>query len=177
MEQRKSRGGPSIVLLMSGDRKLRDALRRAVAVHQLQLVHASAGVAGLELLQRFSETFRLAVVDTDIPGLPGSVVMETLRQFRPELPVVCLSGGRALAGVPAARCLGRPIDEDLLAEAVESALHGASPPSETWTPLAEPGAMARAHECFRVSGDLVEAALELARGMPVEPEEDVTGPG
>jgi DNA-binding response OmpR family regulator len=165
------------VLLMSRDRKLRDALRRAVAVHQLQLVHASAGVAGLELLQRFSETFRLAVVDTDIPGLPGSVVMETLRQFRPELPVVCLSSGRVLAGALAARCLGRPIDEDLLAEAVESALRGAGPLFEAWTPLAGPGAIARAHECFRVSGDLVEAALELARGMPVEPEEDGTGPG
>jgi DNA-binding response OmpR family regulator len=175
MEQRKPRGGPSIVLLMSGDRKLRDALRRAVAVHQLQLVHASAGLAGLELLQRFSETFRLAAVDTDIPGLPGSVVMETLRQFRPELPVVCLSSGRALAGAMASRCLGRPIDEDLLAEAVESALRGASPLAEAWTPLVGPRTIARAHECFRVSGDLVEAALELARGMPVEPEED--GPG
>ncbi len=176
MEQRKPRGGPSIVLLMSGDRRLRDALRRAVAVHHLQLVHATAALAGLELLQRFSETFRLAVVDTDITGLPGSVVMETLRQFRPELPVVCLSGRRALAGALAGRCLGRPIDEARLTQAIGSALRGGGPPPDDWAPLAGPGAIARAHECFRVSGDLVEAALELARGMPVEPEEDGAGP-
>jgi DNA-binding response OmpR family regulator len=169
MSESNRRGGPSIALLVSGDRELRDMLRRALAVHRLELVHASSGVAGLELLQRFAGTFRLAVIDADVPGIPAGVLMATLRLFRPDVPVVCLRGRRALAGALETRCLGRPFDGRELADRIDLALTAQAEPDD-WTLAAE--AVERARERFRATGDLTEAARELARGMPPEPADE-----
>jgi DNA-binding response OmpR family regulator len=169
MTESNRRGGPSIALLVSGDRELRDMLRRALAVHRLDLVHASSGVAGLELLQRFAGTFRLAVIDADVPGLPAGVLMATLRLFRPEVPLVCLRGRRALAGALETRCLGRPFDEHGLAERIDAALTPHAEPDD-WALASD--AVARARERFQTTGDLTEAARELARGMPPEPGDE-----
>ena len=85
------------------------------------------------------------------------------RLFRPDLPVICLSGAKA--GISAAGgCLAKPLQSSELHAALDASLRG---DSVGWDPrfaeaLNGPAA-ARARARFAVAGDLVEAAMELAR--------------
>ena len=85
------------------------------------------------------------------------------RLFRPDMPVICLSGAKA--GISAAGgCLAKPLQSSELHAALDASLRG---DSVGWDPrfaeaLNGPAA-ARARARFAVAGDLVEAAMELAR--------------
>ena len=93
--------------------------------------------------------------------------METLRLFRPGLAVVCLTGAEgapATADVPT--CIPKPVSATELRAQMEDALAGHV---GNRAALASPAAIARAEAQFATSGSLLEAARELARGMPGEP--------
>ena len=128
----------------------------------MDVIQASNGLAALELIQRLSRSFRLVITELDLPGLPGPVLIEALRLFRPDLPVLCLSNTRLVAGVEVAGCLGKPLQMDELSTALEERTKGWEP--QTLFGLSE-GATARAQARFVASGDLVEAAMELGRGL------------
>ncbi|MBA3521306.1 MAG: response regulator [Gemmatimonadales bacterium] len=156
--------GGGLVLLMDNMFETRRASRHMLEQRGLEVVQASNGMAGLELVQRLPQSFRFVLVDLDLPGLPSAVVLETLRLFRPELPVLCMGEAHAAA---AAGCLTKPLREEELVAHLSAAVGSAS----RWVHPAGPrseDAVARARARFAVIGDLVEAALELARGLPEE---------
>ncbi len=161
--------GPSdgrLVLLVDYDVESRRQARHLLELRGMDVVQASNGMAALELIQRLPRSFRLVLTDLDLPGIPGSVVVETLRIFRPDLPVLCMVATRAAAGrLEIKQCLSKPLQggefEAMLAESASGweleRLH------EISEALA-----ARVRTRFAVGGDLVEAALELFRGMAPE---------
>lgn len=153
------------VLLIDADAATRAAMRPLLPRYGLELVQARTSVAAIDLLQRMPANFRMAVVSLDMPGISGAVLIETLRVFRPELALVCVSDGTA-ALVGANSCLAKPVNGPELRAQIEDALAGkpASP-----VPAASPEAIARAQAAFADSGSLLDAARELARGMPGEP--------
>jgi DNA-binding response OmpR family regulator len=158
-----------LMLVVDHDPESRLALRRALVRRGYDVVNAGSGVVALELVQRMGERFRAVLVDLELPGISGVVVAETLRRFRPEVPVVCMR--RALASRVAGAaggCLSKPIDEDELAALVEAAC---ARRASNW--VGDAGAPTQAVELararFEATGDLVEAAFELAKGMPEEP--------
>ncbi len=109
----------------------------------------------------------MVLTELDLPGLPGLVIVETLRLFRPDLQVLCMSASRVTFG-RSLRCLTKPLQSTELDDALEERgvwdTDGVgSLPDE----VAE-----RARERFAMVGDLVEAAMELARAMPGESERD-----
>lgn len=151
-----------LVLLVDDDVESRRHTRRLLELHGQEVVQASNGIAALELIQRLPQSFRLVITELDLPGLPGSVVAETLRLFRPDLPVLCMSS-RVVAGVvDGRRCLAKPLQgsELLAALADERAFADWEAIPEAWT--------ARARARYAAVGDLVEAALELARAAGSE---------
>jgi len=153
------------VLLIDSDPATRAAMRPLLPRYGLELVQARTSVAAIELLQRMAANFRMAVVSLEMPGIPGSVLIETLRVFRPEMALVCVSGGTT-ALVGAHTCLPKPVNGTELRAQMEDALAG-KPTSPM--PAASPEAIARAQAAFAGSGRLLDAARELARGMPGEP--------
>jgi CheY-like chemotaxis protein len=131
----------------------------------LEVIHARSSVAGLELLQRMTDRFRVVLVSMEMPGLSGLVLLETLRLFRPRLPALCLTGADGAAvGAPDADCLPKPILADELRARLAEALAGANgtPPAHA---IAS-DTLARARATFAASGSLLEAARELARALP-----------
>lgn len=154
--------GRRLVLLVDNDVEARRHARHLLELRGVDVIQASNGMAALELIQRLPRSFRLVLIDLDLPGLPGPMVVETLRLFRPDLPVFCMSP--ADAGSQAAElrsCLAKPLRDGALGATLAEGDDG-------WKPR-DPGrvseaAAARARACFAVGGDLVEAALELARG-------------
>ncbi len=165
----KEQTGSKLVLVIGEDTETRRSIRPLLATRGYDVVYAVSGFAALELIQRMPESFRLVLMELELRALPASAVIETLRLFRPDLPVLCMSARRG-AAVPAG-CLQQPLvpaELDAQLGAVEQELAGgqwaAEGPLFTW----DDQAVARAKARYALGGDLVEAAMELARGLPSE---------
>jgi CheY-like chemotaxis protein len=154
MPEPKSR---SLVLLVDNDITSRRETRHLLEGRGLDVVQASNGIAALELVQRLPDSFRLVLADSQLPGISGRVVVDTLRLFRPDLPSYCLAVMVMAGGRPP--CLAKPLrDADLNAVLKEIAVG--------WAPQEGPELRAevvsRARQRFNVTSDLVEAAYELS---------------
>jgi CheY-like chemotaxis protein len=151
-----------LVLLVDYDVESRRQARRLLELRGMDVVQASNGMAALELIQRLPRSFHLVLTDLDLPGIPGPVVVETLRIFRPDLPVLCMDATRTVAGGSRTRrCLSKPLQGGEL----EAALMESASGWELEGLLEIPDAVAASVRArFAVVGDLVEAALEIYRG-------------
>jgi len=157
-----------LVLLIDWDPATREAVKPLLAPYSLELVQARTSVAALELLQRMPDHFRLAIVSLEMSGLSGAVLLETLRLFRPELPVVCLTAAEpATVAAGNGNCLTKPVNVADIRGQLEDGLAGKSVAGSVAGPA--PEAIARARASFALWGRLLEAARELARGMPAGP--------
>jgi CheY-like chemotaxis protein len=150
------------VLLVDYDVEARRQARHLLELRGMDVVQASNGMAALELIQRLPQSFHLVLTDLDLPGIPGPVVVETLRIFRPDLRVLCMEGTRMVAGASRNRqCLSKPLQGAEL----EAALMDGGSGWELQGLLEIPDVVAaRVRARFAVAGDLVEAALEIYRG-------------
>jgi CheY-like chemotaxis protein len=157
-----------LVLLIDADPATRDVVRPLLAPRGLEVVQARNGIAGLEILQRLPDRFRLAIINLEMPGLSGAVLIETLRLCRPGLPVVCLSSAeRTAVAAAGSNCLSKPVQPAELHTQVQDALAGIHQSVTSVT--VDPEALTRAKAAFEASGNLLDAARELSRGMPSEP--------
>ena len=155
-----------LVLLVDSDVETRFVIQPLLRPYGLELVIARAGIVALEVMQRMANRFRLALVSMELPGVSGKVVYETLRHFRPTLPVLCLSA----AADGGAACLPKPVQAVDIAAWLCRVLGGTHPDERHELPgaAAAPDALSRAHSRYGVTGSLLDAARELARGMPGE---------
>jgi CheY-like chemotaxis protein len=149
-----------LVLLVDDDVESRRHARHLLELHAMEVVQASNGVAALELIQRLPQSFRLALIDLELPGISGTVLAETLRIFRPDLPTLCMSTRAAAGAVGGRRCLAKPLQGRDLQAALEN---GNSPDVAEQRPPFPESWVAQARARYAAVGDLVEAALELAR--------------
>jgi DNA-binding response OmpR family regulator len=160
-------GRPKLVLLIDSDPAMRQSVVPLLARSGMELVQVRDSVAGLEILQRLPERFRLAIISLEMPGLSGTVLIQTLRLFRPDLPIVCLTHRQPVAsGRAATQCLDKPVRPELLRAQLEDALAGVAPAMEAAD--IRPDAVARAKACFARSRSLLDAAREVAGGLPGE---------
>jgi DNA-binding response OmpR family regulator len=158
--------GSGLVLVVDHNIEGRRALRRVLSQWGFDVVQAASGIVGLELLQRLPDRFRFAVVDLDLPGLPGQAVVETLLHLRSDVPVLCMSGARVTAGPGAiAGCLAKPLQADQLETHVRAALEGRPMPWVDQASVPEE-VLEEVRARYELTGDLVEAALRLAREVP-----------
>jgi CheY-like chemotaxis protein len=154
-----------LVLLVDDDVDSRRHARHLLEQRGMEVVQASNGIAALELVQRLPGRFRLVLTELDLPGISGAVLSETLRIFRPDLPTLCMSSRAAAGIVEGRRCLAKPLQGRDLQTAMMNggSLDERGPPfPEAW--------VARARARYAVVGDLVEAAMELARAAGPEGE-------
>jgi two-component system cell cycle sensor histidine kinase/response regulator CckA len=112
------------VLVVEDDRAVRLVVERALKRHGLDVLTASDGGIALDVLD--SESVDVLVSDVVMPGIDGVELLETIRDRRPTLPVVLMSGyaeppqRRALDGA-AAIFLAKPFTADDLVDAVQAA--------------------------------------------------------
>jgi CheY-like chemotaxis protein len=156
-----------LVLLVDNDVDSRRHARHLLELHGMEVVQASNGIAALELVQRLPQSFRLVIMELDLPGLSGALVAETLRIFRPDLPTLCMSSGAVTGAVDGLRCLTKPLQGPDLQAALED---GQSLHHPDGGPRLPETSIARACARYAAVGDLVEAALELARDAGMEEE-------
>ena len=149
-----------LVLLVDHEVESRRHTRHLLELHGMEMVQATNGIAALELIQRLPQSFRLVLTEIDLPGISGAILAETLRIFRPDLPTLCMSREALAERSRGRRCLAKPLQGPDLEAAIRdngafadgNGRHG---PGDA--------VIARARARFAMAGDLVEAAMELAR--------------
>jgi PAS domain S-box-containing protein len=123
----RTRGGR--ILLVEDDPRVREMARRALTEAGFEVLEAASGHAALELAGKEA---RLDAVLTDLamPGIAGRELAQRLRQSRPGLPIVFMSGytddvvsrrGLLESGVP---FLEKPLAPETLARKMREALAG-----------------------------------------------------
>ncbi len=116
------------VLLVDDDPGVLEATGALIACLGFELLTARDGVEGLEVYRAHAAAIRCVVTDLTMPRKDGWELLEALRQLRPGLPVVLVSGF-ARSQVQASRhaehpqaFLGKPFTREQLEDALVQAL-------------------------------------------------------
>jgi CheY-like chemotaxis protein len=158
------------ILLVDDEEGIRGMCCRALESEGATVIEAEDGEAALKFVQEWTGPLDLVITDVQMPGLDGREVAEVLSVFRPELPVLGMTGDPANAD----RRLPMLLKPFTFEELIEAARLMRSRTVEMRTQLREQRARARqAHELaeamrsrasfLRDRVDLLAVALELQR--------------
>ena len=120
--------GNETILLVEDDEQVRESTRRMLTSLGYHVTAAESGARAFELMDRHQGDLHLLVTDVVMPGLSGGKVVEELRDRRPGLKALYLSGytdeaivrhGVLEGGVP---FLQKPFSLDALARKVREVL-------------------------------------------------------
>jgi signal transduction histidine kinase len=105
------------VLLIDDDDRVRRATRRLLERLGHRVIDVGSGAAGLAV----PDAYDIAVVDVTMPDLDGPTTLLRLREHRPRLPAVLVTGRGDLAG-DGDLVLMKPFDEASLQQALQQGL-------------------------------------------------------
>ncbi|MHB1375722.1 MAG: response regulator [Thauera sp.] len=123
-------GPPSLegrlVLLVEDDDKVRDVVRKQLSALGCAVLEAESGHEAADMIENIP-AITLVLSDIVMPGgMDGRALARFVRRFRPEVPVVLMSGyadkaeaGREDAEVPV---LDKPFTQERLVEALQAAI-------------------------------------------------------
>ncbi len=122
--------GKGTILLVEDEEAIRALVARTLRECGYEVLEAPAAAAAIAICESMSDALDLLVSDVVMPGMSGPELVKIIRQRRPDLPVLYLSGytGKALSdhGVPAdVNLLTKPFDAHTLVSAVRKLV---SPP-------------------------------------------------
>ncbi|WP_181233258.1 PAS domain-containing hybrid sensor histidine kinase/response regulator [Enhygromyxa salina] len=122
------------VLVVDDERSVRRTLSAFFKMKGGEVLEASDGQAGLELIERHIHELDLVILDTVMPRVSGADCLRRLRQLSVSLPVVMISGHlrnvalRDLEDLGIGAFLSKPFRFAQLSQAVQQAMSGASEP-------------------------------------------------
>ncbi len=114
------------ILLVDDEEDLVYILAERLVLRGFQAEVATSGVDALRRVRE--EDFSVLILDVKMPGICGLEVMTEVKQRRPDLPIILLTGhGSVVRQETKTRerafdCLMKPIDIDRLTEAIKSAV-------------------------------------------------------
>ncbi len=91
-EQRADLTGRGTVLLVEDETAVRAFAARALASRGYQVVEAGSGVEALAAMERIDGEIDLVVSDVVMPEMDGPTLLRELRQKRPDMKVIFISG-------------------------------------------------------------------------------------
>lgn len=84
--------GQGTILLVEDEDPVRLFTARALRGRGYKVIEAKSGDAALELLQGMAEPLDLLLTDAVMPGIDGPALIALVRDQRPDLKVICISG-------------------------------------------------------------------------------------
>jgi len=106
-----------VILLIDDDDRVRRATRRLLERLGHRVIDVDGGAAGLAV----DDTYDIAVVDVTMPDMDGPTTLVRLRERRPRLPAVLVTG-RGDVGGDGDIVLTKPFDEQSLQRALQQGL-------------------------------------------------------
>jgi PAS domain S-box-containing protein len=86
------RGGSETVLVVEDEAAVRGAVRQMLQRWGYTVLVAGSGAEALEVAGAFESSIDLLLTDVVMPGMNGPVVAERMRQIRPEVALLYMSG-------------------------------------------------------------------------------------
>src|SRR5689334_12354406 len=124
------------ILVIDDDEAVRYAISRVARQAGFAVALAANGEEGLDLLDRVSPA--LVITDLIMPEKEGLETIRELRQRRPDLPIIAISGGGRLVGrdfldvarkLGAQEALAKPFEPEDLVAAVNRQLRPVTSPA------------------------------------------------
>ena len=81
-----------LILVVDDDQGVRDLTGSMLEMKGYAVVCASNGEEAVNLFKTFGARIRLLVIDIVMPTMSGPIIAQRLREFRPDLPVLFVSG-------------------------------------------------------------------------------------
>jgi CheY-like chemotaxis protein len=119
--------GVHTILLVDDENMFRIAIRDALELDGYRVLEASNGSDALEVLARWDGRIDLLLTDLRMPVMGGLELMRAVRERRPEIPVLLMSG-LPLDGVamePSSAFLPKPVRYTALLDAIRSTIANA----------------------------------------------------
>jgi CheY-like chemotaxis protein len=164
-------GNSNVTLLLVDDEvELRAMCRRALEDDGATVIEAGDGVDALSLVQEWTAPLDLVITDLKMPRLGGLELAEVLSIFRPELPVLAMTGDPGMADRRLPTLL-KPFSIEELTEAAR-VMRGRAITMRQWAQEKRArarkarqlaAAMQTRTNVLRKRVDLVAVALELQR--------------
>jgi CheY-like chemotaxis protein len=85
------------ILLVDDEEDMRTMCRRALEEDDATVIEARDGIDALTLVQEWTAPLDLVITDLKMPRLGGREVAEILSVFRPDLPVLAVTGDPGVA--------------------------------------------------------------------------------
>lgn len=124
------RAGGETILLVEDEPGVRKLVRQMLVQHGYQVLEAGSGPESLALVQRYPGRIDLLLTDVVMPQMNGRELAEQLRNLRPNLKVMYMTGYtedtvvRQGIGATGVICLQKPFLPDTLARKVREVLGG-----------------------------------------------------
>lgn len=83
---------PTLVLIIEDEDAIRAVMGRMIERMGFRTLMASGGAAGIQLLTAHRDEILCVLLDLTMPGMSGEAVLAHLRQVRPDVRVVLMSG-------------------------------------------------------------------------------------
>jgi CheY-like chemotaxis protein len=120
------RGGGETVLVAEDEDAVRTMVRRVLEDHGYSVLTAANGTEALDVARHHADSVDLLVSDVVMPGMSGAALAAALRELRPGLPVILMSGyaepTASREALDTASYLQKPFSPRVLAETVRDAL-------------------------------------------------------
>jgi CheY-like chemotaxis protein len=84
--------GHETILVVDDEPSLRTLAKAGLSQLGYDVVAVASGEQALEILKRGDPVVNVVVLDLGMPGLSGDKVLRAIRGFRPQLPVIIVSG-------------------------------------------------------------------------------------
>ncbi len=123
---------PLRILIVDDEEELVSALRERLNLRGFQAQGVTTGAAALELIEEAA--FDVVLLDIKMPGLGGLEVIRQIKDLRPRLQVVLLTGHGSVKSVEEGMALGafdylmKPVKIDNLVGILMAAGSGRRPP-------------------------------------------------
>lgn len=85
-------GKNQLILVVEDEAELRTILQQTLELAGYRVLLAENGRTGLQMIESQGDHIDLLITDIILPGASGIDLIKTLRQSRPHLPVICVSG-------------------------------------------------------------------------------------
>ncbi len=84
--------GQDTILLVEDEEAVRGFAARALRMRGYQVLEASGGAEALEILRKAAAPVHLLITDVVMPNMDGPTLVRAVRQIRPDMPVIFMSG-------------------------------------------------------------------------------------
>ena len=123
----RPRKGSGTVLVVEDETVVRQLVERSLRAYGYTVLSAADGGEALEIARKQGSDIDLVITDVIMPGLSGTDLAARLRDERPGLPVLFMSGypdhaRNSSSEIPAERLLQKPFTPAQLAQRVQTAL-------------------------------------------------------